>query len=156
MKNREDKCFLEGFTHVVTTKDVPMLKRNLEFEVSFGKSFVPPIKITFFCDEITTEEWQKDGDESVPKEMPCYFNAELPEGEHLKIRSGTMEMTFSHVINKTIKKFFEGVLKCKNRHEAEKLFISKIHLDKIKSLTKVYERKTITEKTKKVHGNKKR
>jgi hypothetical protein len=157
VKKQKHKSSLEGFTHIVTTEDVPLLKKDLEFDVTFSNgSFVPPIKITFFCEDITMEEWLEENDEDTPDEIPCYFNAELPEGENLKIEPGTMLMDFSHIINEVVNKFFEGVSKCKTQEDAEKMFKSRIHLDKIKNLTNLYERRTLTEKTKKSRGKKKK
>jgi len=150
----------DKFRHIVTTKDVPILKEDLEFEVHLSsvhgeRSYVPPIKITFLCEKIT---YDRDSNTAGVRAMsvPCLFTAHIPESD-TRIKPGTMEFNFGKIVNKTVFDFFQTIMLCKNSEETTKYFGSdKIHIEKIKSLTEVYERKVLTEKHhKKKNGHKK-
>lgn len=140
----------DKFRHIVTTKDVHILNEDLEFEVHISsvnnvRSYVPPIKITFLCEKIT---YDRDNNAVGNKSMsiPCCFTALIPESD-VKMQPGTMEFSFGNTVNKTVYDFFQKIMLCKNSEDIKKHFGSnKIHIEKIKSLTDVYERKVITEK----------
>ena len=138
------KSLLEEFKVVVTPEDIPMLKESLEFEVHLPeKSFVGPIKITFFCNKITHEH--EDGTTA-----PCFFTTEIPE-QDIDIQPGSMTIDYGTIIIKVIRTFFNVVMNCESREEFWARHTHMISIENIKSLTDIFERKIIIEKFRKSH-----
>lgn len=151
----------DALKHIVTKKDVPHLKKNLEFDVRMeskygGQSMLSPVVITFFCSEITCDEPRKQGDrrfDGLAGKIPCYFSTTLPKSD-VKIDNAMVSMNFGNAINRTMRVFFRDVIRCKNQEEIEEKYARGIHLEKVKSLTDVYERKILTEKHNRKHKKK--
>ena len=126
---------------IVTPNDIPMLKEDLEFEVHLPeKDFISPITISFVCDKIT------HGREDNFK--PCCFSVEIPMSD-IRIRPGTLQISYGKVIIETINKFLTEIFNCGTEEEIIKRYGHTLDMEAIKSLTDVYERKVITEKTNK-------
>lgn len=141
----------DEFQHTITSKDIPMLKNDLEFEVHLSstkgeRSYLPPMKIEFLCQEITQDERNPEVLNVPAASIPCLFSCLLPE-EDFKQSPGILEFNFGNTINKKVNNFFQSIISCKTSLEADLLFGTyKIHIEKIKSLTNVYERKVLIEK----------
>ena len=150
--------FTDDITVFITPSEIPFLRVNLKFNVHYvdkyeKQPFVTPIKIAFSCDKITYGHPIDTQYISETYSVPCVFYAVIQGFEVETMKIDHITICKKYVIKATTH-FFNSIIQ--NEDFYTKRFGFKLHTEKIKSLTNIYERKTLIEKNHKRHKNKKK